>query len=176
MCHQPACFFAMTPLMVAALHQQAAAVVALIAAGASAVPSLPVARIAEELGCDPDDPRLGRTPMSLAVLGGADAEVIDELVRAGATRPDLRPDARGEGVVFHGRNGSCVAHADAASASFRHRCDACGVQPALGSPPLLLCGRCKVRRYCGVACQRAAWKSAHAAECKDLVKSQERAC
>lgn len=172
-CHQPACFFGMTPLMVAALHQQTAVVAVLIAAGARAAPSESVARIAEELGCDPDDPRLGRTPMSLAVVGGADAEVIEELVRAGAARPDLRSDAR-DGVLFLGRDGSRVAHADAASASLRHSCDACGMQPSMGSPPLLLCGRCKVRRYCGVECQRAAWKSSHAAECKDLVKSGAR--
>ena len=171
-CHQPAAFFGMTPLMVAALNQQAASVAALIAAGAVAAPRPQdaLARIAEELGLDPDDPRAGNTPMSLAVKGGADADVIDELVRAGAARPDIRSGGSRAGVVFHGRDGSRVDNADSAAAAFRPSCDNCGSKPPLSAPPLMLCGRCKVRRYCSVECQRTAWKRVHAAECKDLVK------
>lgn len=47
------------------------------------------------------------------------------------------------------------------------RCDFCGKKDGPdggGGKGLLVCGRCKRARYCGAACQRAAWKG-HKGDC-----------
>ena len=112
--------------------------------------------------------------MAVAIIGGASPDVIDALVAGGAARPDLRGgrsrSGAGPGVVFHGRTGERVPHADFAGALYRLACDCCGAQgePHSGGRTLMLCGRCKLRRYCSVECQRSAWKKGHAQECKAL--------
>lgn len=170
---QPRTFAGMTPLMVAALHQQPASVAMLIAAGARAAPSAAVAAAAAAAGADPDDPRASKTPMAVAILGGASPDVIDELVAGGAARPVLKGarGSGGSGVDFHGRTGVRVRHADIRGGRYRLDCDGCGAQAEAqpGGRALMLCGRCKLRRYCSVECQRAAWKKGHAEECKALV-------
>jgi hypothetical protein len=49
-------------------------------------------------------------------------------------------------------------------------CDACG-SPA----NLKVCARCRGVRYCGDACQRAAWKAGHKAQCVPVGGAQEAA-
>lgn len=38
-------------------------------------------------------------------------------------------------------------------------CGNCGANATLGGKSLLVCARCKDRKYCSVACQKAAWKT-----------------
>ena len=165
-CVQPVAFNGMTPLMAAALGQQPAAVDVLLAAGANAKHAGQAAVLAAQAGGDLDNPRLRATPMACAIFGGASPDVIDALVAAGATRPVLRTSGSG-GVTYQGSTGRPIGDADAGASHYRLACDACGKQPTRDGPPLMLCGRCKVRRYCSVACQRAAWKD-HKDECKAL--------
>lgn len=173
-CVQPLGFAGMTPLMVAALYQQAGAVATLIAAGAKAAPHAALAAVAAALGVDPDDPRAAKTPMGAAIRGGASPDVIEELVRGGAERPVLAAGTRSgggsPGVVFYGSTGACVPQADSAGLLLRLKCDVCATQaePGPRGRTLLLCSRCKLRRYCSAACQRVAWKGGHAQECKAL--------
>ena len=45
-------------------------------------------------------------------------------------------------------------------------CSHCGTFPGADDQPFNRCARCKVARYCSLACQKKAWKSGHKAECK----------
>ena len=169
-CVQPRAYSGMTPLMAAALGQQPAAVVALLAAGANAKHASRASVLAAEAGGEVDNPHLRATPMACAIFGGASTDVIDLLVEAGATKPVLRASRSG-GITYEERTGRPISNADAGGSHYRLSCDACGKQPTRHDPPLMLCGRCKVRRYCSVACQRAAWKE-HKEECKVLQAPQ----
>jgi hypothetical protein len=38
-------------------------------------------------------------------------------------------------------------------------CGACGVDSGAGAGNLLVCGKCKNRKFCSVKCQKNAWKT-----------------
>ena len=54
------------------------------------------------------------------------------------------------------------------------RCSHCGVEPKTNEN-LLLCGGCKVHRYCSSQCQKDAWGGGHRSECKKLRAEAEAA-
>lgn len=128
----------------ACLYQQPNATRELIKWGASPTGGAPDAR-----GLQP--------PMASALQGGGSSEVIDELVAAGAAPPPA-------GAAWMG-------HALGQMHRVAPSCDACGKTPGPSDARLLTCGVCHTRRYCSTACQRAAWKGGHKAECASLAKA-----
>ena len=122
---------------VACLHQQPNAARELIKWGASVTAAN----------------KRGETAMSCALLGGGSAEVIEELVAAGAPEPSSRDAKRFDLPEWRALAPSC---------------DGCGIRPRKGQAPLLACSKCRTRRYCSVECQRQAWKAGHKAECASL--------
>ena len=65
-----------------------------------------------------------------------------------------------------GGGGGGKSEADAAFPRLRSCCSLCGAEPD-GEEAFKSCGKCGVTRYCGVACQREAWKQpcAHKSSC-----------
>ena len=115
---------------------------------------------------DEDDPAIAATAMGVALSAGAPADIIDLLVAAGARRPTDEHLAKASflrAVGFDGVDDSTrAAHA---------ACDACARLPSVGQPTFKVCARCKSRRYCGVACQRAHWPT-HKKECKNIARAE----
>lgn len=72
-------------------------------------------------------------------------------------------DARGGTTSFNTFSGG-----DAAGGG-EHRCDVCAKTASK------LCGACRLRRYCGEACQRADWRGGHKAMCKEVGEAVEAA-
>jgi hypothetical protein len=48
-------------------------------------------------------------------------------------------------------------------------CAACGARPQ----KLFVCSGCKALAYCGLPCQRKAWKAGHKAECKTMKETRK---
>lgn len=49
------------------------------------------------------------------------------------------------------------------------RCAHCGIAPPTAIDRFSVCGKCKMSRYCSVACQRADWSGKHKPICTEAI-------
>uniref|UniRef100_A0A6U4RJU7 MYND-type domain-containing protein n=1 Tax=Neobodo designis TaxID=312471 RepID=A0A6U4RJU7_NEODS len=88
---------------------------------------------------------------------------VDKLSRAPARRPHDSANSEAAAKVDTVVSATCdksTANVSSASATATPHCAACG------EPASKRCAACHGPSYCGVACQKAHWKSHHKRECK----------